>query len=144
MSKEQIEQAWTATQFDRLDDLKALVPSVVSANASTLNPNNHIHTLLMCAAAHGSAECAAYLLENKANVNAKNFVGYTALHWAAYTGRVETLPLLLENKADIEARTEDGRTPLHIVALRGHIEFLEELMKAKPNVNEIAAVRGKR
>ena len=139
MSKEQIEQAWSAVEYDRIDELKELVPSVVSPNASTLKRNNHIHTLLMCAAAHGSENSAAYLIECGANVKAKNFVGYTALHWAAYTGRTETLHLLLSNHADIEARTSDGRTPFHIAAFRGHIAFLEEFMKAKPDIAAIAS-----
>ena len=91
-----------------------------------------------CAAAHGSEMCAKYLIENGANVNAKNFDGHSALHWAAYTGRTETLELLLTHKADIESRTVDGRTPFHIAAFRGHVQFIDEFVKAKPEINEIA------
>lgn len=138
MSKQAIERAWNAVQFDQIDELKQLVPAIVSPNASTHNPNNHVHTLLMCAAAHGAEKCAEYLLENGADVNLKNFDGHSALHWAAYAGRTETLPLLLAHNADIEARTVDGRTPFHIAAFRGHIQFIEEFMKANPEINEIA------
>lgn len=136
--KAQIEQAWKAVQFDRLSELKELVPSVVSVNASTGNPDNHVHTLLMCAAAHGAVNCAEYLIENDVDVNAKNFAGYTALHWAAYTGRTETLQLLISNQADIEARTEDGKTPLHIAAFRGHLDFVESLLSLNADINAIA------
>ena len=126
-----VEDAWKAVQYDRVQDLEALISSVVSPNASTYSQTNHIHTLLMCAAAHGSVECAKLLLDKGANVNLKNFAGFTALHWAAYTGRTETLELLVSKGADIESRTEDGKTPLHIAAYRGHLEFIEEFLKVK-------------
>ena len=136
--KAQIQQAWKAVQFDRLAELQELVPSVVSVDASTGDQNNHVHTLLMCAAAYGAVSCAEYLINNNAKIDAKNFAGYTALHWAAYTGRTEALQLLLSNNADIEARTEDGKTPLHIAAFRGHLEFLEKLLDLEADINAIA------
>jgi len=135
-----IEEAWKAAQFNRLNDLENLVPSPVNANASTYSQENHVHTLLMSAAAHGSTECAKYLIEKGANVNLKNFAGYTALHWAAFTGRTETLPLLLEKGAEIDSRTEDGRTPLHIAAFRGHLEFVEALLRREKAHADIDAV----
>ena len=140
---QKVEEAWKACQFDRLSDLEALVPSVVSQNASTFNPENHVHTLLMCSAAHGSIDCAKYLLDKGANVNLKNFSGFTALHWAAFTGRTETLELLIEKGAEVESKTEDGRTPLHIASLRGHLEFVEELLKLesenKVDINSVSS-----
>jgi ankyrin repeat protein len=139
MSKEEFDRAWAAVQFDNIAVVEELVPSVVAVNASTCNPNNHIHTLLQCAGAHGSAESAAYLLKNGAKVNAKNFAGYTALHWAARSGRTETLALLLENGADIEARTEDGITPLHLASHRGHLNFVLALVDAHADLEAVAS-----
>lgn len=133
-----VEEAWKATQFDNLEKLKELVPEVVGVNASTFNPENHVHSLLMCATAHGSIKCANYLIENNVNVNAKNFAGYSALHWAAYTGREETLQLLLDNQVDIESRTEDGKTALHIASLRGHIDFVKLLLEKNADLNAVA------
>ncbi|KAH0794026.1 ankyrin repeat protein [Histomonas meleagridis] len=137
-SRQNIEQAWKAAQLDNLDELKELVPALVSPNASTFSSENHAHTLLMCAAAHGSLTCARYLVEKGANVNAKNFAGYTALHWAAYTGRDETLLLLKQSGANIEARTEDGKTPLIMAAFRGNIDFISELLKLKADINAVS------
>lgn len=142
MTQAKISEAWKAVQYNRLFDVESLVPDVVSQNASTFDNENHVHTLLMCAAAHGALQCCQYLIEKKANVNAKNFAGFTALHWAAYSGRTETLNLLVQSGADIEAKTEDGRTPFHIAAFRGHLEFLEEMLKVKSkiklNISEVA------
>jgi ankyrin repeat protein len=134
-----VQDAWDAVSFDNVDALKALVPSSVSANASTCNPNNPIHTLLQSAAAHGSAACAAYLISSNANVHAKNFSGFTALHWSAYSGRPETVALLLANGADLEARTDDGRTALHVAASRGHLQYLLELQHAKPDLEAVSS-----
>jgi ankyrin repeat protein len=134
-----IQEAWDTVQLDNVDVLKTLVPSSVSANASTCNPNNPIHTLLQCASAHGSADCAAYLIGNSANVHAKNFSGFTALHWSAYSGRSETVALLLDAGADVEARTDDGRTALHMAASRGHLQYLRDLLQAKPDLEAVSS-----
>ena len=137
--KSKVEQAWKAVQLDKIQDLKQLVPSDVPPSASLHSTENHVHSLLMCAAAHGSINCMKYLLDNGAPVDAKNFAGYSALHWAAFTGREEVLPLLLSAKADIEAKTEDGKTALHIAALRGHLDFVIELLNKKADLNAVAA-----
>jgi ankyrin repeat protein len=134
-----VQDAWDAVQLDNVEALKALVPGSVSANASTCNPANPIHTLLQCAAAHGAAECAEFLIASGANVHAKNFSGFTALHWSAYSGRLDTVPLLLAKGADIDARTDDGRTAFHIAASRGHLQYLVELAKAKPDLEAVSS-----
>lgn len=136
---QRVEQAWKAAQYDNINELKTIVPTHVHASASTFSTENHVHTLLMSAVAHGSINCAKYLIENGASVNAKNFAGYSALHWAAYTGREETLQLLLDQHADIEARTEDGKTPLHIAAFRGHLTFVQELLKKGADINAVSS-----
>jgi ankyrin repeat protein len=134
-----VQAAWDAIQFDNLEVLKTLVPSSVSPSASTRSPTHPVQLLIHCAALHGAIDCATYLIKNRANVEAKNFSGFTALHWTAYSGRYETIDLLLANGADIEARTDDGRTALHIAASRGHLQYLLELLKAKPDLEAISS-----
>jgi ankyrin repeat protein len=129
-----VQDAWDAVQLDNVEALRALVPSSVSANASTCGAANPITTLLQCAAAHGAIDCAAYLVEHGASVHAKNFSGFTPLHWSAYSGRAETVALLLAHGADIEARTDDGRTALHIAASRGHLQYLLALVGARAHL----------
>lgn len=136
-------EAWKAAQMDNLEELKKLVPSCVSPDDSIAicNPDSHDHTLLMTAAAHGAILCTQYLINNNANVNAKNFAGYTALHWAAYCGREEVISKLRGNNAlDVESRTEDGKTPLHIAALRGNNGVIIELLdKFDADINAISS-----
>ena len=126
---EKIEHAWALTQFNDVDELKNIVPSEVDPNAMTYSEDNQVHSLLMCAAFHGAVECAKYLIKSGANVNQKNFMGYSALHWAAYSGRTETIRLLVDNQAKLEIKTQDGKTPLHIAASRGHIQFIKVILE---------------
>jgi ankyrin repeat protein len=134
-----VQDAWYAVQFDQLDILKTLVPSSVSPNACTVNPNLPGQTLLQCAAAHGAIDCATYLIQNGADVHGKNFLGFTPLHWSAWSGRYETVDLLLENGADIEARACDGTTPLHVAAERGHLPYIREFLKSDPDIAAISS-----
>jgi ankyrin repeat protein len=52
------------------------------------------------------------LLENKAEIEAKDVRGCTALDWAARNGHDAVVRVLMEYKADIEAR--DGRAKNHV------------------------------
>lgn len=142
---ENVKEAWQACQIDDINSLQKLVPEFVSPNASTFDPSNHVHTLLMCAAAHGSVNCCQYLIDQKAKKFQKNFSGYTALHWAAYTGREECLGILLDSSDKsssfslIESQTEDGKTALHIAALRGHLNFIRDLISYGADINAVSS-----
>jgi len=134
-----IKNAWAAIPFDNIKELQEYVPKMVNADASTNSSEDHLHTLLMCAAAHGSINCLEYLLSNGANPNKKNFVGMTALHWAAYSAREECVKKLLNAGAKIEAKTEDGKTPFHIAASRGHLQFIVFLKELGCDINAVTS-----
>lgn len=141
----QVKEAWLACQIDDIESLKTLVPEFVSPDASTFDPTNHVHTLLMCAASHGSVNCCEYLIEQNAEKFKKNFSGYTALHWSAYTGRDECLTMLLSDISSntklspLEYQTEDGKTALHIASLRGHLNFIKRLLSLGADLNSVSS-----
>ncbi|MEP3478719.1 MAG: ankyrin repeat domain-containing protein [Fuerstiella sp.] len=69
-------------------------------------------------ALHGVASeehygAATYLIDNGADVNAKNDEGIAPLHLAAWPQMVE---LLISRGAEIDVRDESGRTPLMVHA----------------------------
>ncbi|KAH0794353.1 ankyrin domain protein [Histomonas meleagridis] len=134
-----VQKAMNFIQYDNAVELKSLVPTQLSPDTLTYSPTNHLHTFLMCAAAHGSIKCAETLLLNGANPSKKNFTGFTALHWAAYSGRCEIVELLLEKNANINARDQDGKTPLHVAASRGHIQFIKFIHKLGADLNAVTS-----
>jgi ankyrin repeat protein len=97
----------------RNNDLVSLRSMATPTSVNTAD--RHGTTPLMDAAAIGSTEALNLLLERRADPNAKNAFGATALMWAA--GDIEKVRLLLRKDADVNARSNIGRTPLLIAAL---------------------------
>ncbi|WP_342223953.1 ankyrin repeat domain-containing protein [Spiroplasma endosymbiont of Asaphidion curtum] len=76
-----------------------------------------------------------FLIENGANINARNNDRDTPLHSAARNGNFEIVELLLKHGADVNAITKDGRTPLHYATQEGHIDIVKLLIEHKADVN---------
>ena len=101
-------------------------------NVDQRNYNNA--SLLQIAAKAGHEVVVRLLLEAKADVEAKDNYGQTALYCAAQDGHEEVVRLLLEAKADIEAKNNDGWTALHWAVWDGHKEVVRLLLEAKADV----------
>ncbi|KAL6061706.1 Antirepressor regulating drug resistance protein [Balamuthia mandrillaris] len=75
------------------------------------------HTPLQCAALHGHTHVIRLLLtKHRAEVNARDNLGFSALHYAARDGLDATARLLQEHGARLAVATHKGQTPLHIAA----------------------------
>ncbi|TCW61989.1 ankyrin repeat domain-containing protein [Treponema sp. J25] len=72
-------------------------------------------TPLHQAARAGHRGVIQYLLEKKADINAKDSAGSTALHDAARAGHLVIVKTLLEQGADPNARDAKGNTVLHLI-----------------------------
>ena len=55
---------------------------------------------------------ANYLVSKGANVNAKDIIGRTPLHWAVVKRRVDVAKFLVSKGADVNARDNNGQTPI--------------------------------
>jgi ankyrin repeat protein len=75
------------------------------------------------------------LLEQKADVNAAQPDGATALHWAAYREDIETAGLLIRAGADVNAANEYGLTPLAIACSTRNAAVVGKLLDAGANPN---------
>jgi uncharacterized protein len=75
------------------------------------------------------------LLKSKADVNAVQPDGSTALHWASYEADARTTALLLKAHANPNVRTVTGVTPLELACESGNVEVVKLLLKggADPN-----------
>jgi ankyrin repeat protein len=76
------------------------------------------------------------LLAKKADVNAPQVDGATALHWAVYRDDLAAADLLIGAGADVKVANREGITPLAMAALYGNAQLVERLLKAGADGNE--------
>src|SRR5207244_8236168 len=72
------------------------------------------------AAMKGDGAALRTLLQQKADVNAPQIDGATALHWAVYRDDLEAADLLIAAGAKVDAANREGFTPLVMASLYGH------------------------
>lgn len=87
-------------------------------------------TALMYAARFGHTKIVQILLQEGADVKAKDSKGETALMGAASIGRVRMIQSLVEKGADIDAKTYRGTTALMKAAKLGHSAAVNNLLEA--------------
>ena len=76
------------------------------------------------------------LLKTRADVNAPQGDGTTALHWAAYLADAEMTTLLVRAGANVNARNSLGVTPLALAAQQGSAVVIEQLLEAGAEPND--------
>lgn len=82
-----------------------------------IDARSNLGSPLFLAAGEGKLDAVRYLLDEDANVNARETLGHTALAEAAYYGHLEVVKELLLHGADINAVSDDG-TALDIAISR--------------------------
>jgi ankyrin repeat protein len=70
------------------------------------------------------------LIQRKADVNAAQADGATAIQWAAYKNDIEMADMLIAAGADVNRPNRDGATPLWLAAENGNAAMIERLLKA--------------
>ena len=76
------------------------------------------------AAMRGDRTALRTLLQQKADVNAPQIDGATALHWAVYRGDLEMADLLIRAGANVKAVNREGVTPLAMASLYGNAPMM--------------------
>ena len=79
---------------------------------------------------NGNQATLRTLLQQKADVNAPQVDGATALHWAVYKDQPEVALLLIKAGAKVDAKNRDGITPLYMASLYGNAEMIKVLLDA--------------
>lgn len=89
----------------------------------------------------GNVNAATFLLENKADVNAKDWLGDTPLHYAAKAGNEQMINLLLSYKADMSAKNKEGLSVFEILNKEARNAIEEEEAKERKALcsSELAA-----
>ena len=83
----------------------------------------------------GSTQAVGALLKQKADVNAAEADGTTALHWAAHSNNLELTRILLRAGANANAVNRYGVAPLRLAVEAGNATVVEALLKAGANAN---------
>lgn len=79
------------------------------------------------------------LIQQKADVNAPQVDGATALQWAVYNGDLELVRELIAAGADVKAESRDGATALFLAAESGNAVIVRALLDAGADANEKGA-----
>jgi ankyrin repeat protein len=87
------------------------------------------------AAMNGDIAAIRALIQHKADVNAAQIDGTTALHWAAQTDEIGMADLLIHAGARVTAANLDGATPLLMASISGNAPMIAKLIEAGADPN---------
>jgi ankyrin repeat protein len=88
------------------------------------------------AAMKGDKAAVRSLIQQKADVNAPQADGATAIQWAAYRNDAEMADILIAAGANVKAANHDGATPLFLASVDGSAAIIEKLLNAGADPNE--------
>lgn len=86
-------------------------------------------TPLMTAASLGNKKIVELLLDHGADMNLRDNLGYTALHWAAYYNHGAVAEALVKRGALLDIEDREGSTPLILAAYYGHLGTVRVLVE---------------
>ena len=92
-------------------------------------------TRIADAAQNSDTALVRLLVSQKADVNAIQTDGSTALHWAVRADDLETADLLIRAGANISAANRRGITPLDLACVNGSAAMIRKLLDAGANLN---------
>jgi ankyrin repeat protein len=101
----------------------------VAANGAASSP-------VADAAMKGDTGAVSSLLKQKADVNAPQADGATAIQWAAYRNDLEMADVLIRAGANVKIANRDGATPLSLAAENGSAAMIEKLIEGGADPNE--------
>src|SRR5437870_44865 len=88
------------------------------------------------AAMKGDKAAVRTLIQQKADVNAPQPDGATALHWAAYRGDKDLADMLIRAGANPKVANREGSTPLWLACINGDADMISALINAGADPNE--------
>ena len=76
------------------------------------------------------------LVAQKADVNAPQADGATAIQWAVYNNDVALADVLIAAGANVKTPNREGATPLYLASIQGNAAMIDRLLKAGADANE--------
>jgi len=132
---------WKAASMGKIDVVKHHLANGIDINAK--DPIVGL-TPLSGATLTGQTEMVEFLIQQGADVNAKNKDGGTALHGAAFLGRSKEAELLISNGADTKVRDGDGSTAMDNLQVDWPTtQFIVQLLQITVDQENVEAGRAK-
>jgi ankyrin repeat protein len=94
---------------------------------------------LVDAVKSGDKAAAIALIDKRADVNAPEADGTTALHWAVHQNDLDLAERLIRAGAKVNAKNDYGATPMSEAAITGDAPMIERLLKAGADVESANA-----
>ncbi|KAK1166425.1 poly [ADP-ribose] polymerase tankyrase-2 isoform X1 [Acipenser oxyrinchus oxyrinchus] len=113
----------------RNGDVERVKKLINPENVNSRDTAGRKSTPLHFAAGFGRKDVVDYLLQNGANVHARDDGGLISLHNACSFGHAEVVNLLLRHGADPNSRDNWNYTPLHEAAIKGKIDVCIVLLQ---------------
>ncbi len=88
----------------------------------------------LTAAKNGNWTLVKKLIDQGADLQAKNIYGERVLHWAVLSEHLDTVKWLVEQGADVQAKTNYGWTVLHLAARYGNLDTVKWLVEQGADV----------
>ena len=118
---------WRARASDQIAERAAALPQVIAAR----------RVALIDAVKSGDVATVRTLIAQKADVDAAEADGTTALHWAAHLGDAVSTDLLIKAGANVKAATRNGATPFGLACYKGNAAVIERLLVAGEDPNAV-------
>lgn len=123
-----------AVEKGDLAQLELLISKGADVNLKDPNGLTPLHI----AAKEGHVDIAAFLIKNRAEVNARaGEYGLTPLHWAAWKGHKRVVEMLIDAGAQVNVHTAAGHTPFRIAVDFGHIDIVRLLMSKGADIEVV-------
>ena len=126
------EPVWTPlhTAVDRGDVAAALTllsrqPALIEAREAGLHAPIHL------AAGNGDVRMVNFLLDHRAELDARDICGWTPLHTAVFWNRPEVAELLVARGADLNAKDRQDQTPLRLAVKYRHVSSVVSVTSCK-------------
>ena len=104
----------------------------MTLSAGAQDPAAELHQAVIA----GNIQSVTNLLNNGADINAKNGLGWTPLHAAIRSNHKDIVELLISKGADVNAKDNNGQTPLHFAVESGQNDIIQILITKNANINE--------
>ena len=99
--------------------------------AFDLNNERFVRTLV-----ESCQEMCEFFIKQGTNINQKDNIGQTPLHYAVFLDKPEICKYLIKQGADINQRNDEGETTLHLATSGGQQEICKYLIEQGADINE--------